>query len=1246
MGIVNQRMARRPQQWQAQQPAGITIALGVGALLLAIISRLLYERSGPIPALTLIVACLSFFSFAGWYVGKERAALVLLAATIVSNRYTVNIGGLNLKAEHIAIGIALSVVAWRLLNRQDRLRFDLIDLCLLAWLALSAVSGVVNAPRPLNSVKLAILAALVVGAYFATTRLVVDRGTFVFATYALLVCGTIAAAFGIMTHLLYPFGIDLGIQINPVTKQPTVYGSFWEGNLFGSFCAIITIFWIALRLSLRAPRQQRLAEAGILVGGLGLQVSLARGGWLAFLAGIGALVFGAIVLSFHHRGVFAIQPARWLRFGTIAAIASVLLWFNPLILIADYGPIIARSIVSAPTDITSALSGRPKVTPLPAATAVPATSSSQPKPTEPKPTPGVSGQPSQAPVVQRPSSGSAVTRAASATDTNDVTYVQRRGDIVRALKDWRIHPIIGWGPGSYGQKYITSSYTPAWLPTFTIRFLHDSGIIGLLLSHIAFMLIALRGLRALWRSTDPLLQVLLFGYIIAAVVLALAYEITDGFQLAFAWLFFGLLIAGVRLVETTERVALPMVPLRIGRIGTMEIERPQLVRPNIAAMVATGRAGVATAAAWSQQARRAMPSDFATLRAKSAIALRAQWALLLATAVGLLTTFYNLGLRGLWGDEVWTAWWSFPRIFLRARQPPDFPLHWILVTLSSKLGQDQFWVRLPSALLGTATVAVLFLVGRRLFDTRTALIGALLLAVAPYQVWQAQEARPYIGLACYSILTLYCYLVFIDRPTGRTWLAFTVALSLNLFNQFFALLPLATVLIVTTVFTLQRWFAKKGDSHADRQLTRTSERKLFGGVVGGAALGLLLALPLLLDATLFLLSPEGGPGKTGTSRSPVTLAFIQGLLGTFGAGQGWTLWLLAGFSTLGVLIAALRRRWLPLLVTITWLTLPLMALLLLKTNHTFDPKYLLFMQPIYLLLAGYGISGIIGGVGQIRRLRGNARLSIAGQPIAQILVASMLALLLAFAMIPPTAASYRVEKTNDWSAVCDYFHGHVEAGDLITGDGYYQGIMLWCFSGSLSVSLAPPNGQSPAKIAESGQNVWYIRLNQTPEAALLSANYEAIPRVEWARPGVGGQTTAEARRLPFPQGEHAVSLYYHRAAEVPNKRVFNEVKGSGTWPDYAQIGPGGDYFVPLGLAPSAPRIVRLNYFDLVGRDLEVYANEVLLEKIKIGASGGGWLNRDIALPAEVGARFTLRLHNPGKEISAFSSVEVRYAADR
>src|SRR5579875_1816231 len=154
--------------------------------------------------------------------------------------------------------------------------------------------------------------------------------------------------------------------------------------------------------------------------------------------------------------------------------------------------------------------------------------------------------------------------------------------------------------------------------------------------------------------------------------------------------------------------------------------------------------------------------------------------LLLALCAGIATAFYRLGARGLWGDEVWQLAWSQQQpltdTFLRFRAPPDLPLSFILVQLSTTFSSDPFWVRLPSAVLAAATVVLLYVLGRRVSGRAVGVAAALLLAAAPYHVWYAQDARPYAALACYSLLTLVFFERILRRgPTPGNVIGFTLA---------------------------------------------------------------------------------------------------------------------------------------------------------------------------------------------------------------------------------------------------------------------------------------------------------------------------------------------------------------------------------------------------------------------------------------------------------------------------------------
>ena len=59
------------------------------------------------------------------------------------------------------------------------------------------------------------------------------------------------------------------------------------------------------------------------------------------------------------------------------------------------------------------------------------------------------------------------------------------------------------------------------------------------------------------------------------------------------------------------------------------------------------------------------------------------------------------------------------------------------------LGTSEFWLRLPAAIFGMATVPVLFKVGEKLGSWRVGAVAALLAATSPFNIYHSQEVRFY-----------------------------------------------------------------------------------------------------------------------------------------------------------------------------------------------------------------------------------------------------------------------------------------------------------------------------------------------------------------------------------------------------------------------------------------------------------------------------------------------------------------------
>ncbi|GIL12015.1 MAG: hypothetical protein BroJett038_07350 [Chloroflexota bacterium] len=115
----------------------------------------------------------------------------------------------------------------------------------------------------------------------------------------------------------------------------------------------------------------------------------------------------------------------------------------------------------------------------------------------------------------------------------------------------------------------------------------------------------------------------------------------------------------------------------------------------------------------------------------------------------------------------------------------------------SLFGQSPFAVRLWSALLGVATVGLIYLLGRDLFEEKTGLMAAFITAVAPFQVQYSQEARMYALLGLLLAAATWCFVRGSrslhtpaeeeSQPASRSdwlwWAAFGVLAGLAMYTQ-------------------------------------------------------------------------------------------------------------------------------------------------------------------------------------------------------------------------------------------------------------------------------------------------------------------------------------------------------------------------------------------------------------------------------------------------------------------------------
>ena len=165
------------------------------------------------------------------------------------------------------------------------------------------------------------------------------------------------------------------------------------------------------------------------------------------------------------------------------------------------------------------------------------------------------------------------------------------------------------------------------------------------------------------------------------------------------------------------------------------------------------------------------------------------------TAVAFALRLPHIG-ESLVGDEMYAFaevhQRGFFEVFERVREGGENspPLFFALAWFAMKLGDPTVTIRLPSLLLGTASVPLVYLVGVRTVGRRAGLIGALLLTLSPFAIYYSSEARPYATLMFTTVASTLFLLMALDTGRRRWWVLYAVTGCLALYAHYFALFPL------------------------------------------------------------------------------------------------------------------------------------------------------------------------------------------------------------------------------------------------------------------------------------------------------------------------------------------------------------------------------------------------------------------------------------------------------------------------
>jgi len=228
------------------------------------------------------------------------------------------------------------------------------------------------------------------------------------------------------------------------------------------------------------------------------------------------------------------------------------------------------------------------------------------------------------------------------------------------------------------------------------------------------------------------------------------------------------------------------------------------------------------------------------------------WLPLALGLIGFALYMWRIDARSIWWDEslslyraqrdisyILSGHIDFPGIETIDQHPP---LYFLLLRLFVRFaGESDLTLRLPSALFSLLNVALLYALGRYLWNYKVGLVAMVLGVLSPFYLWYAQEARMYTMVTALGSLSLYALWRGLNERGWGWAVLWGVAAAAALLTQYLSFL----FLLCQGVLAVLLWPRRiRGSKRSSRS------RWLWGGMfliflLGGVTYQIVRLIPSL-----------------------------------------------------------------------------------------------------------------------------------------------------------------------------------------------------------------------------------------------------------------------------------------------------------------------------------------------------------------------------------------------------------------
>lgn len=300
-------------------------------------------------------------------------------------------------------------------------------------------------------------------------------------------------------------------------------------------------------------------------------------------------------------------------------------------------------------------------------------------------------------------------------------------------------------------------------------------------------------------------------------------------------------------------------------------------------------------------------------------------------------------------DEPFTiyhAQFGFSELVAHLKNYNNPPLFEIILHFWIKVfGISEGSVRVLPMLFSSASVIVVFLIGRDFFNTRVALLASLLFTFSTMQIWYAHDCRVYSLFLLLTLLSFYLFLILLrdgSLPVKRS-LVLVLIQVLLIYAHYFGLFVWLLQAIIILVFHFRNRVL----------LVR------FIAIIAGASI-------LYLPQVFSLYERFSDSANNGTwLKSPVGLESLYNMVWSFSNAP------VTAVLCIALLLAAAMKFLMfdrqqpvrrPVLYLCIWFLFPFLSMFLLSYRiPMFLDRYLIYITPAFYLLLAISLAFLLPG---------------------------------------------------------------------------------------------------------------------------------------------------------------------------------------------------------------------------------------------------------------------------------------------